>query len=142
MMLGALCVMTAGLMWMPVLHADNWATLDLVSVIFKISCHDLTAHDLYVTDATAYFNAYFGQGNGSVVLDDVACVGNESRLVDCQYTVIHNCSHSEDAGVSCKRECKFSEHSFDECAMQVSSIKDCCSDLPNGDKRNLANPRA
>ena len=53
MMLGALCVMTAGLMWMRVLHADNWATLDLVSIltqmhgfIFKISSHDLTAHDL------------------------------------------------------------------------------------------------
>ena len=56
--------------------------------------------------ATAYSNAYFGQGNGSVVLDDVACVGNESRLVDCQYTANNNCTHTEDAGISCKAECK------------------------------------
>ena len=31
MMPGALCVMMAGLMWMPVLLADNWATPDSVS---------------------------------------------------------------------------------------------------------------
>ena len=66
----------------------------------------------YVTDATGYSSAYFGQGNGSVVLDNVACVGNEIRLVDCQYTANDNCSHSEDAGVSCKRECEFSEDSY------------------------------
>ena len=29
---GALCVMTAGLMWMPALFADNWATLDSVGI--------------------------------------------------------------------------------------------------------------
>ena len=31
MMPGALCAMMAGLMWMPVLLADNWATPDSVS---------------------------------------------------------------------------------------------------------------
>ena len=31
---GALCVMIAGLMWMPVLLADNWATPDSVSEPF------------------------------------------------------------------------------------------------------------
>ena len=62
---------------------------------------------LFITDATAYSNAYFGQGNGSIVLDDVACVGNETRLTDCRYTAIHNCGHNEDAGISCKAECEF-----------------------------------
>ena len=114
--------MMPGLMLMQVLHADNWATLDSVSILNQMvyfSVHDLFLFCLhlthfehsYVTDATAYFDAYFGQGNGSVVLDNVACVGNESRLVDCQYTAIHNCSHSDDAGVSCKRECELSEYS-------------------------------
>jgi len=68
-------------------------------------CHFLTYY-FYTADATAYPNAYFGQGNGSIVLDDVACVGNETRLVDCQFTATHNCVHSEDAGASCKAECK------------------------------------
>ena len=62
---------------------------------------------IYITDATAYSNAYFGQGTGAILLDNVACVGNESRLVDCLYSPIHNCLHSEDAGASCKAECEF-----------------------------------
>ena len=62
--------------------------------------------DDFPLDATAYSSAHFGQGNGSILLDDVACVGNESRLVDCQYTAIHNCVHNKDAGISCKHECK------------------------------------
>ena len=84
---------------------------------------------IYITDATAYSNAYFGQGNGSIVLDDVACVGNESRLMDCQYTANHNCLHSEDAGISCKTECKYMTinshymHSHYSCSYSKSVMK-------------------
>ena len=54
---------------------------------------------------TALSNAYFGQGNGSILLDDVACDGTEQFLVNCTYTSNHNCGHSEDAGVTCPGEC-------------------------------------
>ena len=60
---------------------------------------------IFVVGATARGSVYYGQGSGPILLDDVACVGNESRLLDCQYTSIHNCVHSEDAGISCKAEC-------------------------------------
>ena len=42
-------------------------------------------------------------GTGQIVLDDLRCAGTESRLVDCPNSGlgVHNCVHSEDAGVRC-----------------------------------------
>ena len=62
------------------------------------------------TDATALSFAFFGQGSGPIVLDDVRCVGTEDRLIDCPYdpsTI--DCAHSEDASVRCQitREYKY-----------------------------------
>ena len=45
----------------------------------------------------------FTNGVGQIWLDDVQCVGTESRLIDCPARPLgqHSCSHSEDAGISC-----------------------------------------
>jgi len=49
-------------------------------------------------------SARFGQGSGSIWLDNVMCTGNESTLVSCGHLgvgVTRNCAHFEDAGVRC-----------------------------------------
>ena len=60
------------------------------------------------TDSIAYSNAFYGQGTGSIWLDNVQCTGTESRLYDCPASTIgsHNCGHSDDAGVNCQVQCK------------------------------------
>ena len=52
----------------------------------------------------AFQSAKFGPGSGLILLDDVNCIGNEGRLIDCRHRGIgtHNCIHFEDAGARCK----------------------------------------
>ena len=52
--------------------------------------------------AVAYFTV--AGGTGSILLDDVQCRGNESRILDCPHSGVgtHNCVHSEDVGVRCQ----------------------------------------
>jgi len=40
---------------------------------------------------------------GPILLDNVTCTGTETTLTDCPHNGfgIHNCSHTQDAGVSC-----------------------------------------
>ena len=53
--------------------------------------------------ATARCCAFYGQGTGQIVLDNLFCVGTETSLFSCPHNGIgsHNCAHSEDAGVTC-----------------------------------------
>ena len=47
--------------------------------------------------------AAFGEGSGSILLDDLACTGSESSLASCSHSELNSnsCGHDEDAGVVC-----------------------------------------
>ena len=46
---------------------------------------------------------HFGNGNGTILLDDVKCDGTEQTLLNCTFSQqAADCDHSEDAGVRCQ----------------------------------------
>ena len=96
---------------MPAWCANNSISLDSVSflqltegnIILNLNvCKSIRIPT--IADSEAYTNARFGQGTGMIFLDDVACNGNENRLIGCTYRSTHNCQHSEDAGAGCRAE--------------------------------------
>ena len=67
---------------------------------------------MYVKGGRAVYPPMFGKSVGLILLDDVACVGNESSLSECpQLTAgAHDCTHGEDAGAICNtaEKCQWS----------------------------------
>ncbi len=74
---------------------DGWGAND-----GNVACRQLG----FSTATMVTSRASFGQGTGSIFLDDVGCVGTEASLFDCpnRGVGVHNCAHSEDAGVVCQ----------------------------------------
>ncbi|CAH2250960.1 deleted in malignant brain tumors 1 [Pelobates cultripes] len=73
---------------------DGWHIRNAEVVCRQLDCG---------SPVSALSNAYFGQGFGSIIMDDVNCNGNEQFLSQCPHRgwLSHNCVHSEDAGVIC-----------------------------------------
>ncbi len=84
-----------------VYHNNQWGTV--CDDLWDANDAKVVCRQLGHTGGTAFNQASFGQGSGKIWMDNVACSGNEDRLEDCTFNGWdrHNCSHSEDAGVSC-----------------------------------------
>lgn len=48
--------------------------------------------------------AGFGTPTGPVLINNLQCIGNETRLTDCYHSGVgtHECFHSDDVGVKCQ----------------------------------------
>uniref|UniRef100_A0A672HD83 SRCR domain-containing protein n=1 Tax=Salarias fasciatus TaxID=181472 RepID=A0A672HD83_SALFA len=79
---------------------DSWGLLDAEVVCRQLGCGRALS---------APTQAHFGQGSEPIWYDEVACIGNETKLSECQHRGIgsHNCGHSEDAGVICEGKYRF-----------------------------------
>lgn len=74
--------------------------------------YEFTVTVIY-TGSYPLYGAAFGQGTGPIWLDNLVCNANvHTRLSDCPANAIgvHNCDHSEDAGVICLS--KYSEYTL------------------------------
>ena len=108
---------------------DLWSSVDARVVCrqlglpfqskFKKKNPVLLGCDNYIlADASA---RQFGSGVGPIYLDNVACSGSEAALHNCSYdSDASDCSHSEDAGVSC------GEFRNSPCHSQGGSSRSCC----------------
>ena len=82
-----------------VLYADVWGTV--CSDSFTISSANVVCRELGFVGVVQIES--FGPGTGQIWLDEVQCTGNETSIETCPHNEfgVHNCLHSNDAGVVC-----------------------------------------
>ncbi|KAM6957747.1 scavenger receptor cysteine-rich domain-containing protein DMBT1-like [Aplochiton taeniatus] len=89
---------------------DSWSLINADVVCKQLGCGNALS---------ASHAAYYGQGNGSILVDDVVCSGEEVSLTQCRHGGfgVTDCRHEEDAGVYCS----------DKAHLRLANGPDFCS---------------
>ncbi|KAL7644494.1 UNVERIFIED_CONTAM: hypothetical protein RMT77_005326 [Armadillidium vulgare] len=85
-----------------ILLGGVWGTIcddDFDDYDAKVVCRMLG----YEGGGIAHKKGFFGKGNGPIWLDNVDCLGNETKLSQCRHSPpgTSACLHSEDVGITC-----------------------------------------
>ena len=89
---------------------NRWGTV--CDDIWDDNDANVICKQLGYSGGSAKVSAYFGEGSGLILLDNVNCNGRESRIFDCRHDTFgeHDCGHHEDAGVICFGESSRGTH--------------------------------
>ncbi|KAJ8322311.1 hypothetical protein KUTeg_000782 [Tegillarca granosa] len=106
-----------------VLHNGHWGTVcddNFDDREARVICHMLGFDKRYIFEKSISFTgflafsgthiavngAHFGPGIGSIDMDELECKGDEDNIGLCRFDGygIHDCDHTEDAGVICNAE--------------------------------------
>lgn len=90
-----------------VYHNSEWGTV--CDDFFDMNSASVACRQLKCGQVVSVLGwAYFGPGEGSILLDDVRCAGTESHIWDCPHAGWNksDCGHNEDVSVICSGEKK------------------------------------
>ncbi|WAQ95354.1 DMBT1-like protein [Mya arenaria] len=90
-------------------YRGQWGTIcddNFDDMEAKVICNMLgfSGKSVFLLNAKAHFGAYYGEGQGNIVVDELRCVGTEEDISECKssdWLSQTDCNHNEDAAVEC-----------------------------------------
>ena len=92
-----------------VFYSEIWGTV--CDDLWNLASATVVCRQLGYVGVMEFFGrpatTYFGEGSGTIWLDNLECTGEEKNIAECFHNGwgIGNCGHSEDASLRCIREC-------------------------------------